>query len=270
MKLDFNVMGKYKICLILPVLALALAFLVSVNVYADQPVITVGPTGTYRTIAEGVAMAPEGTMVFVQNGTYNEAIKVNKMISVVGESRDGVILQYPCTYYAFPPLEAQCGVFKNMTIKATPDTTGFMGVRAYAVHCEKAYNILGPAILFENCKFESAGNWDVGMGSCNGFNATFNNCVFNNLGLFYHTFGNYTGYLSSATLNLNNCTFAPRSFVTIRNCFANSSVLSVNATGTTFPTEGGMIVVSSADATGKAILDTNYKFGAKNIMWNQQ
>lgn len=264
--IDFS--DKIKVCGLMAVLTVVLCLCFKTNVFAEN-IITVGYSGNYRTIAEAVAVAPEGTTIFVQNGVYNEAVKVNKMISIVGESRDGVVLQYPCTYYALPPLEAQCGVFKNMTIKATPDTTGLPGVRAYAVHCEKAYNILGPAISFENCMFESSGNWDVGMGSCNGFNATFTNCVFGNLGMFYHTFGSYIGAPISATLNINSCSFAPSALVTIRNCFAHSSVLKVNTSGTNFPAGGGLIVISSADAVGSPITDPNFMFNAKNVIWNQ-
>lgn len=235
-----------------------------------ETIITVGPTGTYRKIADAVAVAAPGTTIFVQNGVYTEALKVYNNISIIGESRDGVVLQYPCTNYHNPPLEAYCGIFKNMTIKATADATGIPAVRSYAVHCEKMNSLLGSAIYFENCRFASVGNWDVGMGSCNGFTATFANCLFDNLGIFYHTFGVYAGAPICATLNLNNCTFASKAAVNIRNCFANTSILNVNAVGTLFPTEGVMYVVSSADAVGGPLLDSSFKYSAKNINWNQQ
>ena len=256
------------------VLLFSVVFILTLACYKDnasaETVITVGPTGTYRTISEAVAVALPGTTVFVQNGVYNESVKVFLNISIVGESRDGVILQYPCTYYQFPPLEAHCGVFKNLTIKALPAATGVAGVRAYAVHCEKAYSLAGTAIHFENCRFESAGNWDVGMGSCNGFTANFNNCCFDNFGFFYHTFGSYTGMPISAALNLNNCTFSATSSLAVRNCFANSSVLKVNVNGTQLPTMGMTAVTSCADVLGGPVIDNNYKFGAKNVIWSEQ
>lgn len=238
------------------------------NVNAET-VITVGPTGTYKTISEAVAVALPGTTVYVQNGVYNESVKVYLNISIVGESRDGVVLQYPCTYYQFPPLEAHCGVFKNLTIKALPAAAGVAGVRSYAVHCEKAYSLAGLAIHFENCRFESVGNWDVGMGSCNGFTATFNNCMFDNMGMFYHTYGTNLGVPICSVLNLNNCTFAETSSFSIRNCFANNSILKVNAGGTKFPTMGLMAVMSCSDAVGGPIVDNNFKFGAKNVIWTE-
>lgn len=234
-----------------------------------ETVLTVGGDSQYKTISEAVAIALPGTTVFVKNGVYTESVKVINDISIVGESRDGVILQYPCTYYQLPPLEAHCGTYKNLTIKATPDTNGIAGVRSYAVHCEKAYSLAGSAINFENCKFESAGNWDVGMGSCNGFTATFRNCRFCNMGMFYHTFGTNLGIPTVSALNLLDCDFADNSSFSINNCFANSSVLKVNSAGTHFPTMGMMMVISNADVAGKQIIDNNFMYGAKNVFWNQ-
>ena len=45
-----------------------------------------------RTIEEGVNNASNGDIVFVYNGTYNEYIKINKSVSLVGEDRGNTII----------------------------------------------------------------------------------------------------------------------------------------------------------------------------------
>ena len=55
------------------------------------------PPGWYnatqvRTIAEGITNASAGFTVYVYNGTYSERLNVNKQLSLVGESRENVIV----------------------------------------------------------------------------------------------------------------------------------------------------------------------------------
>ena len=265
--------NKYKLLIFMIVLLFAVV-LMHDSVRADdnagrtESVINVGPDGDCATIREAVERAGEGSTIRIKNGVYTENLKVNKNVTLVGETRNGVILEYPCTRYSKPPLEAQCGTFKNMTIRAGIDEEEYNGTHSYAVHCEKSYRGSGSEITFENCVFESIGNWDVGIGSRDGFTANFIKCRFNNLGLYYHTYGKNTGMSSTSNLNMLDCEFAPRSLVTIRNCYADTSILNINADGTRFPMLGNLNVFGSADAEGGPVLDESFKFMAKNVYWN--
>ncbi len=46
----------------------------------------------YATIQSAIDAAVDGDVISVKNGTYAEAVRVNKQISIIGESRDGVII----------------------------------------------------------------------------------------------------------------------------------------------------------------------------------
>jgi len=46
----------------------------------------------YPTIQEAINYANDGDTVFVRNGTYYENVVVNKTVSLIGESKDGVII----------------------------------------------------------------------------------------------------------------------------------------------------------------------------------
>ena len=54
-----------------------------------------------RTIQEGVDNATAGDTVYVYNGTYYEVVTVNKQLYLVGESREGVIVDGSGTGYVF-------------------------------------------------------------------------------------------------------------------------------------------------------------------------
>src|SRR3990170_2161304 len=46
----------------------------------------------FRTIQEAVNIANQGDTIFVRNGTYIENITVNKTLKLIGENRDGTII----------------------------------------------------------------------------------------------------------------------------------------------------------------------------------
>ena len=228
----------------------------------------VGSGCEYATINQAVAAAQPGDTIYVKNGVYNESVKVYKCITIIGESRDGVVLKYPCIDYINPPLEAHCGRFDNLTIKAYGDAFVLDGSHAYAVHCEKSVNYPGSTIVFNNCLFDSRGNFDVGMGSRDGFVATFNNCVFDHYGMFFHSFGNYSKAPTKTNLNLNNCSFNPDSMLAVSNCFSNTNVINANINATRLPKPENVHVVGLLGMEGAVVVDDNFAFSAKNVYWN--
>ena len=60
---------------------------------ADYTVDAAG-NGDFTTIAEAVAVAQDGESILVRNGTYTESLTITNDISLVGESRDGVIVEF--------------------------------------------------------------------------------------------------------------------------------------------------------------------------------
>ena len=231
-----------------------------------QSVVTlyVGPDCKYTTISQAVEAAPEWSRIYIKNGIYTEAIKITKNLTLTGESLGGVVIQFPCDSYLFPPLEAHCGRFENLVIQACGEETEASGSKSYAVHCEKMSSLHGSSITFTNCVFESKGNWDVGMGSSNGFRATFNNCVFNGKGMFYHSYGKDAGCAITSTISLGGCVFAPGTAFEVHNFYADNSKVNVIVRNTALPL--GKIVSFSGGVGSPLVLDERQE--AKNIVWN--
>lgn len=230
----------------------------------DSNTLTVGPDSAYTTISQAVAAASDGTTIFIKNGTYTESVKIKKNLTLVGESAGGVILQYPCDSYYYPPLEAHCGRFENLVIKAYGNDLIASGSKAYAVHCEKLMSLSGSTISFDNCTFESSGNWDVGMGGSNGFVASFSNCTFNGKGMFYHSYGKFTGEVISSTINISGCVFSQGTAFEIQNLYAETSLVNVNIKKSDVNLG---LITSYIEGVGSAPLYDD-ALNAKNIIWN--
>lgn len=81
---------------LLLIAAMAVAGVAGKNLLAADGTIIVDPEGrgNFGTIAEAIAAAEDGDTVLIKNGTYRESVMVDKDISLVGESRDGVILEF--------------------------------------------------------------------------------------------------------------------------------------------------------------------------------
>jgi parallel beta-helix repeat protein len=53
-----------------------------------------GGGGDFTTIAEAVAAAQDGEVILIKDGTYTESVEVTKDITIRGESRDGVVIEF--------------------------------------------------------------------------------------------------------------------------------------------------------------------------------
>ncbi|MDD5317761.1 MAG: hypothetical protein PHF51_03435, partial [Candidatus ainarchaeum sp.] len=73
--------------------------------------------GNYATIAAAIAAASAGDTVFICNGTYYEEVNVNKAIEVVGESRDGVIVNSMNANAAGVNISAGDSSVENLTLQ---------------------------------------------------------------------------------------------------------------------------------------------------------
>jgi pectinesterase len=71
--------------------------------------ITVGPSGTYKTISAAVAAASKGASIFIYAGTYNEAVYITvDNLKIYGQTDEYVIFILGATEVAYtylPPLQ---------------------------------------------------------------------------------------------------------------------------------------------------------------------
>lgn len=64
--------------------------------------ITVGPSGTYKTISAAVAAASEGASIFIYAGTYNEAVCITvDNLTIYGQTNECVIFILGATEVAY-------------------------------------------------------------------------------------------------------------------------------------------------------------------------
>lgn len=71
----------------------------------------------HATITAAIAAATAGDRVFICNGTYYEEVRVTKRLAVVGESRDGVIVNSVNSYTAGVNVSAGSSSVENLTLQ---------------------------------------------------------------------------------------------------------------------------------------------------------
>ena len=139
----------------------------------------VGPQRPYTTIQSAVDAASSGDVIYIDPGTYIEAVNcVGKNIHMIGCGPDITIIQYPGDDYYYPPLEASGGLFENIGFVCTSGTPaeGAIGL-SYAVHIdydEETNN----ALTFQHCKFKTVNHHCVGIGLRDHFTVRFEDCAF--------------------------------------------------------------------------------------------
>ena len=142
-------------------------------------------TGEYETVTDAVANAKDFDVIYVKNGVYeNELIKAwNKTVSIIGESRDGVVIKNNTGSYDTPPIEMGTGLLKNLTIYAENDGTYNPSNKGYAIHSESSvtnYNLF----VIDNCTVKSDWRASWGMGMRGGVTYLARNCEFD--GVYFH------------------------------------------------------------------------------------
>lgn len=139
----------------------------------------VGTNEDYQTIQSAIDAANDGDIIFIRNGTYDEAVDAqsgNKFLTIVGESRDGVVVTHDFGDYLQPPLEIAKGFVKNISFIATGDTATNMG-GSYAVHIDYSTEA-NSSLQFVNCRFNCRRKPAVGIGLRENFKLSFVDCVF--------------------------------------------------------------------------------------------
>lgn len=119
--------------------------------------------GDYTTVAAAVENASDGQTIFIKNGVYDDEIinAVGKKLTIIGESRYGVIIQNSTGAYATPPLNIGKGILKNLSIKQNNSRTDQIG--AYAVHTDNG-DLLDNELIIDNCYLYSKCQSAIGIG----------------------------------------------------------------------------------------------------------
>jgi len=174
-------------------------------------ILTVGVGKEYQTVGAAVNAANAGDIVFIFDGVYTERIiNRDKPINIIGQSVEGVIIQYQNDDYSKPPLEMAKGVLRNITLHATQVAN--TEPHAYALHCDFQGNgVIGGYLYCENVKFINDNYRAVGLGLRGNAHIDFVNCLFisssESEALYMHD-ANDTAYdISNQSVSFRNCTF---------------------------------------------------------------
>ncbi len=171
--------------------------------------------GDYTTVTSAVERALTGDLIFVRNGIYdNEEVAAwGKTLSIIGESKNGVVIQNGLNTYSRPPMEFSAGVLKNLTIKAYDGGGASLdanGWKSYAVHLDNSHSA-NKHILIENCNITSEISAGIGIGLWANETVEFTNCDFvgvsNKGGMYCHDNAN-AGNAGPGKLICHNCTFS--------------------------------------------------------------
>lgn len=181
-------------------------------------------TGDYSTIQDAIDNADENTTIMIGVGEYREAVsELDKNLTLIGVSRDKVVLYNDSNSYGDPPLEIAKGYVSNMTIYAKknegtikPET----GYTPYGVHIDWL-NSKNQTLTFDNCVLKSDWNAGAGIGLRGGFKVTFRNCEFittdetnTNGALFFHD-SNHSSAYGRGDIELINCDLRSASAIAV-------------------------------------------------------
>lgn len=124
--------------------------------------------GDFRSIQDAVNNTNQGDTILIYPGVYEESVKMfGKERYLVGINRETCILINGTGNYDTPPLEANIGGVRNLTIIAdnysptTPDPSINNNNAAYGIHIEYA-NATPYQFSISNCKIVS--KWSAGIG----------------------------------------------------------------------------------------------------------
>ena len=164
-------------------------------------------TGDYTTVSAAVASVIDKGSIYVKNGVYDdEVIKAwGKNITLIGESREGVIIQNNQNTYEYPPLEFSEGTIENVTINSLYGTPSGAGWTSYAIHLDNSA-MENAKIQLRNCDLFSYSNAAIGCGLWSGCELEISDCKIHGhtlQALFIHdNNGGAVGY-SKVTLKNN-------------------------------------------------------------------
>ena len=158
----------------------------------------------FSTIQEAVDNAPEGGIVFVRSGSYRERVRVNKPLSLIGESPENTDISVSLPYRAYAAIEVQTEdvTISGFTIKNTYD--GIWITEEYQMPLPSRCRIIGNNIVdnfFDGIFIEAgenhviSGNNITGNGDSGIYSSSTNIVISGN---------NITGNGGSENVTINN------------------------------------------------------------------
>ena len=164
-------------------------------------------TADFTSVSNAVNSCVGGETIRVSNGIYdNEHIEAwGKNISIIGESKNGVLIRCSDSTYENPCIEFSVGLLENMTFeKLGSDSSG------YVLHCEDDFQY-GKYLTIKNCDFISEKTNSVGMGMRGNSKIVFESCGFYNTknqgSCFYLHDANENPYVGIFDIEFNQCRF---------------------------------------------------------------
>lgn len=135
-----------------------------------------------KTIQEGINNATVGDSIYIYNGTYSENVTVDKQVTISGESKDGVIFNFPSGDWeadAVFEITADGVSVSGITFKISQDLYQYV-------------KILANQTTIDNCKFDgqSASPSKFVQFGIEGGSSSFNNNILTNSGFWN---GGYQG-----------------------------------------------------------------------------
>lgn len=153
--------------------------------------------GDYTTLE--AALGAGAVNIYIRNGTYTEnAARIYASnVCISGESREGVILQYPSNRNL--TFSGSGTVVRNLTIKPSGGNSGSAGIVVDADYC-----------AFDNVHFLE-GSQNTGFGKINGSYCNLTKCVFESVNNSTDTQFRWQNVYSGHSGKMVDCTFIFRS-----------------------------------------------------------
>lgn len=170
-------------------------------------IVDVNGNGDYTSVVEAMNAEPEGTVICVNPGIYEQDMTscLRKRVIVIGTDRNQCVIRCTDGRYGHHPLYVSCGYFENLTIEApyisgVSNEIGATDLGAYAIHVntDEDYAV-GKQIEFHHCNIISDFFPAIGAGLRKDMTMIIDNCYLKN--------GQITGrgnYSSSASLETSD------------------------------------------------------------------
>lgn len=156
---------------------------------SSNPVIVdANGNGDYISVLDAMQAEPEGTVIFIKPGVYNQDMTacLRKRVILIGADRNQCIIRDTDGRYGHHPLYISCGYFSNLTIEAPfvdgeSQTVGVDDLGAYAVHIDTDEDYaIGKQCEFHHCNIRSDFFPAVGLGMRKDATYIFDDCNLTN------------------------------------------------------------------------------------------
>jgi hypothetical protein len=117
----------------------------------------------FSTVSHGLSLVSPGGTVFVRNGIYNESLYFYQNCTLLGESKENVILGNSYADWALKITGTEPSIISTVTIIGTGNFGVIFDAAAHktVTNCVIRNNILNAGILFGNTSFITISNCDI-------------------------------------------------------------------------------------------------------------